>query len=105
MGDSVFVDFLGSLLIGAISLWGVWFASKEFIRMLKSGTTFDRTLAPVRADDLAGHVIRSLMERNSVPPEEVDDVLLGCTNQAGEDNRNVARMGLLLAGLPVSVPG
>lgn len=62
-------------------------------------------LASVRADDLAGHVIRSLVERNSVPPEDVDDVLLGCTNQAGEDNRNVARMGLLLAGLPVSVPG
>ncbi len=63
------------------------------------------TLAPVRADDLAAHVIRSLMERNQVPPDQVDDVLLGCTNQAGEDNRNVARMALLLAGLPVSVPG
>lgn len=62
-------------------------------------------LATVRADDLAGHVIRSLMARNAVPADEVDDVLLGCTNQAGEDNRNVARMGLLLAGLPVTVPG
>ena len=47
----VFVDCLGSLLIGVISLWGVWFASREFIRLVKSGTTFDRTLAPVRGKD------------------------------------------------------
>jgi 3-oxoadipyl-CoA thiolase len=62
-------------------------------------------LASVRADDLLGHVIAALVERTGVPGERIDDVLVGCANQAGEDNRNVARMGLLLAGLPVSVPG
>ncbi len=67
-------------------------------------------LGPVRADDLAAHVISQLMIRvqRSVPdfpPSEIADVILGCANQAGEDNRNVARMAALLAGLPVSVPG
>jgi len=62
-------------------------------------------LAGVRADDLAAHAIRALLERTRVPADRVDDVLLGCANQAGEDNRNVARMALLLAGLPVTVPG
>jgi acetyl-CoA acetyltransferase len=62
-------------------------------------------LASVRADDLAAAVIGGLLARNKVPAERVDDVVLGCANQAGEDNRNVARMALLLAGLPVSVPG
>jgi len=63
-------------------------------------------LAPVRCDNLAAHVIRELMKRNeSVGLEEIDDVILGCANQAGEDNRNVARMASLLAGLPFSVPG
>jgi 3-oxoadipyl-CoA thiolase len=62
-------------------------------------------LAAVRPDDLAAHVIAGLLERNGVDPAAVDDVILGCTNQAGEDNRNVARMGLLRAGLPVTVPG
>jgi acetyl-CoA acyltransferase len=62
-------------------------------------------LAGVRPDDLAGLVIRELVARNSVPGDEVDDVVFGCANQAGEDNRNVARMGLLLAGLPQSVSG
>ena len=62
-------------------------------------------LAPVRADDLLAHVVRALIERTAVPPDRVQDVVIGCANQAGEDNRNVARMGLLLAGLPVSVPG
>ena len=62
-------------------------------------------LASVRPDDLAAHAIRALVDRTSVDPAEVDDVLMGCINQAGEDNRNVARMALLLAGLPVSVPG
>ncbi len=62
-------------------------------------------LAPVRPDDLAAHVIQGLLERTAVDPSEVDDVLFGCTNQAGEDNRNVARMALLRAGLPVTVPG
>ena len=63
-------------------------------------------LAPVRPDDLAAHVIRSLTERlPAVDWAAVDDVVLGCANQAGEDNRNVARMAALLAGLPVEVPG
>jgi 3-oxoadipyl-CoA thiolase len=59
----------------------------------------------VRADDLAAIPIRALVERTGVDPVTIDDVILGCTNQAGEDNRNVARMALLLAGLPVEVPG
>ena len=62
-------------------------------------------LAGVRPDDLAGLVIRAVVDRNKVPVDEIDDVVFGCANQAGEDNRNVARMGLLLAGLPQSVPG
>jgi 3-oxoadipyl-CoA thiolase len=62
-------------------------------------------LAAVRPDDLAAAVIQALLERTGVDPAGIDDVLLGCTNQAGEDNRNVARMALLRAGLPVSVPG
>ena len=62
-------------------------------------------LSSVRPDDLAGLVMRELVARNRVPADEVDDVVFGCANQAGEDNRNVARMGLLLAGLPQSVPG
>jgi acetyl-CoA acyltransferase len=67
---------------------------------------FRGTLSTVRTDDLAAIVIRELMNRNSsVDPEAIDDVILGCANQAGEDNRNVARMASLLAGLPVSVPG
>ncbi len=60
----------------------------------------------VRADDLAAHVIKELLKRNpQVNPEEIEDVLMGCANQAGEDNRNVARMAVLLAGLPVKVAG
>jgi 3-oxoadipyl-CoA thiolase len=62
-------------------------------------------LKDVRPDDLAGLVIGQAVERAGVRPDEVDDVVFGCANQAGEDNRNVARMGLLLAGLPVEVPG
>ena len=62
-------------------------------------------LARVRPDDLAAQVIQSLVNRTGVDPAEVDDVFMGCTNQAGEDNRNVARMALLLAGFPVTVPG
>jgi 3-oxoadipyl-CoA thiolase len=62
-------------------------------------------LADLRPDDLAAAAIRALIERGGIPPERVDDVILGCANQAGEDNRNVARMALLLAGLPVEVPG
>jgi 3-oxoadipyl-CoA thiolase len=63
-------------------------------------------LAAVRPDDLAAAVLRELLRRNSsLDPAAVDDVILGCANQAGEDNRNVARMAVLLAGLPVDVPG
>ena len=62
-------------------------------------------LANARPDDLAGHVIRAAVDRSALPVEQIDEVYMGCTNQAGEDNRNVARMGLLLAGLPVEVPG
>jgi len=62
-------------------------------------------LSTVRPDDLAAHVIAAAVERNDLPPDSIDDVFFGCTNQAGEDNRNVARMALLLAGLPVEVPG
>ena len=61
-------------------------------------------LARVRPDDLAAIVIRALVERNKLDPATIDDVILGCANQAGEDNRNVARMAALLAGLPVDVP-
>ena len=63
-------------------------------------------LSAVRADDLAAHVIRELVARHSsLDPSRIDDVVMGCANQAGEDNRNVARMALLLAGLPLTVPG
>lgn len=62
-------------------------------------------LASVRPDDLAAVAIKALVERTGIDPESIDDVLFGCINQAGEDNRNVARMALLLAGLPVTVPG
>ena len=62
-------------------------------------------LKDVRPDDLAAIVLKEACERAHVKPEEVEDVVLGCANQAGEDNRNVARMALLLAGFPVEVPG
>ena len=62
-------------------------------------------LAPVRPDDLAAIAIRAVVERSGINPALVEDVILGCANQAGEDNRNVARMALLLAGLPVEVAG
>ncbi len=63
-------------------------------------------LSEVRADDMAAHVIAALVARHSsLDPARITDVILGCANQAGEDNRNVARMAVLLAGLPVSVPG
>ncbi len=63
------------------------------------------SLAGVRADDLAAIPITAVVERSGIDPRSIDDVILGCTNQAGEDNRNVARMASLLAGLPVEVPG
>ncbi|GJM35597.1 MAG: 3-oxoadipyl-CoA thiolase [Saprospiraceae bacterium] len=67
---------------------------------------FTGTLSPVRTDDLAAHAIQSLVSRHpEIPGEAYDEVIMGCANQAGEDNRNVARMALLLAGLPYTVPG
>lgn len=67
---------------------------------------FTGTLSPIRTDDLGAHVIREIVKRNpNIPNEAYDDVIMGCANQAGEDNRNVARMSSLLAGLPWSVPG
>jgi len=66
---------------------------------------FGGALAYVRADDLAAHPIKALLARNDLDPAAIDEVYLGCANQAGEDNRNLARMAGLLAGLPVSVPG
>lgn len=67
---------------------------------------FGGTLSPVRTDDLASLPIIELLKRNpSIPRKAIDDVILGCHNQAGEDNRNVARMALLLAGLPFTIPG
>jgi 3-oxoadipyl-CoA thiolase len=62
-------------------------------------------LANARPDDLAAHVVRAVVERNDLPEDSIEEVFMGCTNQAGEDNRNVARMASLLAGLPVEVPG
>lgn len=67
---------------------------------------FGGTLSTIRADDLAAHAIRALLDRNpNLDQSQIEDVIFGCANQAGEDNRNVARMAALLAGLPWSVPG
>src|SRR5260221_14794273 len=62
-------------------------------------------LAPLRPDDLAGEVIREVVARNKIDASEISDVVLGCVNQAGEDNRNVARFAALLGGLPPATPG
>ena len=62
-------------------------------------------LSAVRPDDLAAAAIRAVVERSGIDPSLIEDVILGCANQAGEDNRDVARMALLLAGLPVEVGG
>ncbi len=68
--------------------------------------SYQGTLSAVRADDLGALVIKTVAERNpNIPTDAYDDVIMGCANQAGEDNRNVARMSLLLAGLPYTVPG
>jgi acetyl-CoA acyltransferase len=68
--------------------------------------SFQGTLSTVRADDLGAHVIHHIAAKHpEIPAEAYDDVIMGCANQAGEDNRNVARMSLLLAGLPYTVPG
>lgn len=61
-------------------------------------------LSTVRPDDLAAHVIKGIVERTGIHPYEIEEVYIGCANQAGEDNRNVARMAVLLAGLPVEIP-
>ncbi len=66
---------------------------------------FGGSLASVRPDDLAATVVKAIVTRTGIDPAVVDDVIFGCANQAGEDNRNVGRMALLLAGLPVTVPG
>lgn len=66
---------------------------------------FNGALRDVRPDDLAAHVIAELLKRNEIDHGIIDDIIFGCTNQAGEDNRNVARMAALLAGLPETVPG
>ena len=63
------------------------------------------SLAAIRPDDLGALVIKAIVERNHLDPASIEEVYFGCANQAGEDNRNVARMAALLAGLPVSVPG
>src|SRR5437764_4081258 len=62
-------------------------------------------LAGVRPDDLGAHVVKALLDRHDVDPERIDDVMFGNANGAGEDNRDVARMAVLLAGLPTSIPG
>lgn len=62
-------------------------------------------LSSVRPDDMAAHVIKTIVERNNIDPTSIEEVFLGCANQAGEDNRDVARMAVLLAGLPVEVGG
>ena len=62
-------------------------------------------LSSVRPDDLGAIALQALMQKTGVPPEEVEDVYMGCANQAGEDNRNVGRMSLLLAGFPERVGG
>ena len=65
---------------------------------------FGGSMAQVRPDDLAAHILSSLIQRTGIQPELVEEVYLGCANQAGEDNRNVARMATLLAGFPVEIP-
>jgi 3-oxoadipyl-CoA thiolase len=62
-------------------------------------------LRDVRPDDMAAHIIQAVVQRNALDPHDIEDVVMGCSNQAGEDNRNVARMAVLLAGLPHEVPG
>lgn len=62
-------------------------------------------LAAIRPDDLTALVVRTIVERSGAEPDDIYEVIFGTANQAGEDNRNVARMTVLLAGLPVTVPG
>ena len=81
---------------------------KEALIVSAVGTPVGRAggaLADVRPDDLAAVAVRAAVDRARFDPSKIDDVILGCTNQAGEDNRNVARMAVLLAALPIEVPG
>ncbi len=83
-------------------------SSRDVVIVDAVRTPFGRyggVLRDVRPDDLAAHVISALVRRSGIDPARIEDVVLGCANQAGEDNRNVARMAALLAGLPVEVPG
>jgi 3-oxoadipyl-CoA thiolase len=66
---------------------------------------YNGALASVRPDDLAAHVVRAVVDRTQIPHDRIDDVFFGAANASGEDNRNVARMAVLLAGLPVEIPG
>jgi acetyl-CoA C-acetyltransferase len=66
---------------------------------------FEGALSGVRPDDLLADLMKTVVARTQIDPSQIDDVFMGCANQAGEDNRNVARMALLLAGIPESVPG
>jgi acetyl-CoA acetyltransferase len=82
--------------------------TREAVILSAVRTPFGRyngTLKDVRPDDLAALVMREVVERAGVNPHEIEDVILGCANQAGEDNRNVARMAVLLAGFPIEVGG
>ena len=82
--------------------------TSEAVIISAARTPFGRyngILKDVRPDDLAALVIREVISRAGVDPSEIEDVILGCANQAGEDNRNVARMSVLLAGLPITVGG
>ena len=65
---------------------------------------FSGSLSTIRTDDLAAHVIRSLINRQDFDPKIIDDVIMGCANQSGEDNRNVARMALLCRVFGVAIP-
>ncbi|MDE2794239.1 MAG: thiolase family protein [Gemmatimonadota bacterium] len=97
----------GRAIRGAAPVAG-WTATREAWIIDAVRTPIGRhggALAPVRPDDLAAVTIRALLDRIPFPAARLDDVIFGCTNQAGEDNRNVARMALLRAGVPVEVPG
>src|SRR2546423_14668814 len=88
-------------MAGRASMTDAYLCAALRTRVAKHGGS----LAGVRADDRAAIPIKAVVERSGVDPRSMDDVILGCASQAGEDNRNVARMASLLAGLPVEVPG
>jgi len=109
IGSFYFRDEKGTSMFFYLAIFVSQFASMEAYIIDGVRTPIGRfggTLAPVRTDDLAAIAIKALVERNpNIPADAFEDVYLGCANQAGEDNRNVARMSALLAGLPWSVPG